>query len=292
MNKEDKWIRYQHIPNLEGSGKLRRSLLGKRLTWTIKEDGQNVTIWMRTKKYCKKKQEIVISSHNQEISASDITINVRKCPQYETVLKLLKDFPMYRIVSEFCAKGASITGIKTYVEDKLIIIDIYNTAERKYLPYTQVYQTCYHYGLPVVTLFAVTRHRTLKDLDKWAHYVLEYCDVVKEYGKDEGMVLKTFDEDGEYIMAKVKLDIPLPIKRRRIDDYPPTLPHIPICDIMGAISHVEADFGLDGTPAHDMPLIAKAVSEECRKHFYSGRGNLFMYYKKYMESKKKKENKK
>lgn len=57
MNKEDKWIRYQHIPNLEGSGKLKRSLLGKRLTWTIKEDGQNVTIWMRTKKYCKRNRK-------------------------------------------------------------------------------------------------------------------------------------------------------------------------------------------------------------------------------------------
>jgi RNA-binding protein YhbY len=56
---------------------------------------------------------------------------------------------------------------------------------------------------------------------------------------------------------------------------------------MGAISHVEADFGLDGTPAHDMPLIAKAVSEECRKHLYSSRGNLFIFYQKYMESRKK-----
>ena len=283
---EDTFIRYPHIPNLEGSGKLRRLLLGKCLTWTIKEDGQNVTIWMRTKKYCKKKQEIVISSHNKEVSAPDIETNVRKCPQYETVLKLIKDFPMYRIVSEYCAKGASITGIKTYTEDELIIIDIYNAAERKYLPYTQMYQTCYHYGLPVVVLFSVTRHRTLKDLDKWAHYVLEYCNVVKEYGKDEGMVARAYDENGEYVMAKVKLDIPLPIKRRRIDNYPPTLPHIPVCDIMGAISHVEADFGLDGTPAHDMPLIAKAVSEECRKHCYSSRGNLFVYYKKYLKRKK------
>jgi hypothetical protein len=138
----------------------------------------------------------------------------------------------------------------------------------------------------VVVLFSVTRHRTLKDLDKWAHYVLEYCNVVKEYGKDEGMVARAYDENGEYVMAKVKLDIPLPIKRRRIDNYPPTLPHIPVCDIMGAISHVEADFGLDATPAHDMPLIAKAVSEECRKHCYSSRGNLFVYYKKYLERKK------
>jgi hypothetical protein len=56
---------------------------------------------------------------------------------------------------------------------------------------------------------------------------------------------------------------------------------------MGAISHVEADFGLDGTPKHDMPLIAKAVAEECTKHFYSSRGNLFAFYQEYMERRKK-----
>lgn len=285
--KELHWIHYPHIPNLEGSGRLRRSLLGKHLTWTIKEDGQNVTIWIRTKKYCKRKQEIVISSHNQEVAATDIQSYVRKSPQYETVLKLLKDFPMYRIICEECTKGPSITGIKTYVEDILFVVDIYNTSEQKYLSYTQVYQTCYHYGLPVVTLYAVTRHRTIKDLIKFAHHVLEYCNTVKDYGKDEGMVLKTFDENGEYMMAKVKLDIPRPIVERRIYDGSPILPPIPKCDIMGAISHVEADYGLDGTPTHDMPLIAKAVSEECRKHCYSSRGNLFQFYQNYMESRKK-----
>jgi hypothetical protein len=241
---------------------------------------------MRTKKYCKRKQEVVISSHNQEIAATDIQSYVRKSPQYETILKLLKDFPMYRIVCEECTKGPSITGIKTYVEDILFVVDIYNTAEQKFLSYTQVYQTCYHYGLPVVTLYAVTRHRTIKDLIKFAHHVLEYCNTVKDYGKDEGMVLKTFDEDGEYMMAKVKLDIPRPIVER-IHEGPPILPQIPECDIMGAISHVEADYGLDGTPKHDMPLVAKAVAEECRKHCYSSRGNLFQFYQEYMESRKK-----
>lgn len=55
---------------------------------------------------------------------------------------------------------------------------------------------------------------------------------------------------------------------------------------MGAISHVEADFGLTGEPKHDMPLIAKAVKVECEKHLYSGRGNLFTFYQEYMERKK------
>ena len=67
MTTEQDWIRYDHIPILETNAKLRRMLLGKRLSWTIKEDGQNVIIWTRKKKYCKRKMEVVISSHNQEI---------------------------------------------------------------------------------------------------------------------------------------------------------------------------------------------------------------------------------
>lgn len=282
--KEESWVRYPHIPILEGNSKVRRMLLGKRLAWTIKEDGQNVTIWTRRKKYCKKKTEIVISSHNLEIASVDIQNAVKQRPQYPTILKLLEEFPSYRVICEECAKGVSITGIKTYPEDILYVIDIYNTAEHKFLPYTQVYQTCYHYGLPCVTLYATTRHRTIKDLIKFSNHVLEYCNAPKEYGKDEGMVAKTFDEDGEIIMAKVKLDIPRPIVER-VHEGKVTLPQIPENEIMGAISHVEADFGLDGTPKHDMPLIAKAVATECAKHLYSSRGNLFKYYKKYMEKK-------
>lgn len=114
-----------------------------------------------------------------------------------------------------------------------------------------------------------------------------YCGSKKVfiYGKDEGMVAKGFNKDGEYLMAKVKLDIPKPIVER-IREGPPVLPQIPESEIMGAISHVEADFGLTGEPKHDMPLVARAVSEECRKHLYSSRGNLFTFYQKYMERKK------
>jgi len=166
------------------------------------------------------------------------------------------------------------------------VVDIFDTAINNFLPYTQVYQYCYHHKIPIVQLYATTRHRTIRDLVKFSNFLLEVCNTEKDYGKNEGMVAKTFAKDGEYIQAKVKLDIPKPIVER-IREGPAVLPQIPDSEIMGAISHVEADFGLDSTPAHDMPLIAKAVSEECRKHLYSSRGNLFIFYQKYMESRKK-----
>lgn len=93
--------------------------------------------------------------------------------------------------------------------------------------------------------------------------------------------IEKFDE---YIQAKVKLDLPKPIKSAKINDGQPIYPSIPDNEIYGAISHVEADFGLTGETKHDLPLIAKAVSEECRKHLYSNpKGKLYDYWKDYMK---------
>jgi hypothetical protein len=286
--KEAPWEHYPHIAILTTNARLRRSLLGLRLQWTIKEDGELVTIWKRTKKYCKKKTEIVISSHNQEIAAPDITARViQNCAQdFEKITRLIDDNPTFRVNAEECAEGCSVTGVKKYDRDCLIVFDIFDTTINNFLSYTQVYQYCYHYHIPVVQLFATTRHRTIKDLNRFASFVLATCNAEKNYGKDEGMVVKTFNKDDEYIQAKVKLDIPRPIVER-VHEGPPQLPQIPENEIYGAISHVEADFGLDGTPAHDMPLIAKAVGEECKKHLYSSRGNLFVFYQDYMERRKK-----
>jgi len=281
--KQVPWQHYPSIGIMTRSSKLRRMLLGKQLYWTIKEDGENVTIWKRKVPHTRKQFEYVISSHNQEIAAMDIQVRVRKdcLKYYEKILALIDDNPTFRVSVEECKKGLSVTRIKTYPEPILVVFDIFDTAIMNFLPYTLVHQHCYHYRIPVVILHGITRHRTMSDLLKYKNHILEICEAIKE----EGMVVKTFSKDGEYIQAKVKLDIPEP-KEKMIREGPVKLPQIPESEIMGAISHVEADFGLDGTPKHDMPLIAKAVAEECRKHLYSSRSNLFQFYQDYMESRK------
>jgi len=275
------WEHYPHIPILTTSARLKRSLLGKRLFWTIKEDGENVTVWLRIKPHCRKSTETIISSHNQEKAAPDITSKVMATPEFPKVMEVLKDNPTYRIVVEECRKGMSVTRVKVYPRAMLYVIDIYDTKIKNFLNYTQVFQICKHYDLPVVELFAETRHKTIRDLNAYCKHILEHCEAVKE----EGMVVKTFNDDGEYVQAKVKVDIPEP-KERVVREGPPQLPQIPESEILGAISHVEADFGLTGKPKDDMPRIAKAVSEECRKHLYSSRGNLFQFYQEYMENHK------
>lgn len=200
------WGRYMHIPILTTNAKLQRMLLGLRLHWTIKEDGENVTIWLRKKKYSKKSQtrnmgiklprgfELVVSSHNQENASQDIVGRVRETEDYLKILKFIEANPTLRVVAEECTKGASVTGIRRYPRNILYVVDIFDTATNNFLSYTQVYQYCYHYGIPVVTLYATTRHRTIRDLNHFADFVLEYCNTDKDYGKDEGVVIKAFRE--------------------------------------------------------------------------------------------------
>lgn len=279
--KQVPWQHYPHIAVMTSSSKLRRMLLGKQLYWTIKEDGENMCIWKKKRQY-RMGYDVVISSHNQEIAAQDLQVRVKMSPEYATILRMIKDNPTFRVYVEECKKGLSVTRIKKYPQATLIVFDIFDTAILNFLPYTLVYQHCYHYGIPVVRLHGITRHKSMKDLLKYKNHVLKVCEAIKE----EGMVAKTFDKDGEYIMAKVKLDTPEP-KERVIHEGQVQLPQIPENEILGAISKVEADHGLDGTAKHDMPLVAKYVAEECNKHLYSSRPNLFKFYQEYMESRKK-----
>lgn len=289
--KEVKFERFEHIGILNSS-RLIRSLLGKRLTWTIKEDGENVSLWLKKHKSNSKstrvlvntatkpfkKYDIMIASRNLETASADIQNRVMGTLEYSKIVNMLSENLMFRVITEECRKGRSVTGIKTYDHDQLFVIAIYDTAQEAYLPFTLMAQTCYHYGIPTVKLYSETRHRTIKDLLKFKNHVLEYCDSVKE----EGMVCSTFDDDGKVINAKVKLDIPEPIKQSKLTDGAPIYPQIPVSEIMGSISKVDADYGLTGEAKDDMPRIAAYVGKACKEHLYSSRGNLFQYYKQYM----------
>lgn len=292
--KELKFERYAHIPILSG-GRLCKTLLGKRLVWTIKEDGENVTIWLKRHTSASKitrllvdtktnkKYDVMISSRNQELASTDIQNRVINTPEYSMIVFLLSENPTYRVVVEECRKGRSITGIKTYDRDQLFVIDIFDTVTMSYLPYTLMYQTCYHIGLQTVKLYSETRHRTITDLLKYKNHILEYCDSITDgKQKEEGMVVRAFDDDGAYLQAKVKLDIPEPVEEK-IREGKVIYPQIPVGEIMTAISKVEADFGLTGKPKDDMPRIAKQVGQDCKEHMWSSRGNLFQYYQEYLD---------
>lgn len=276
--------RYQHIPLLITMKPTPRILLGQRLYWTEKEDGSCMAIWMKDDK-------LQISSRNQEESASDLVALVKRTEEYSKVLKLLEENPQFVIYVEACRKGRSVTGIKVYDRDILFIFDIYDKSAEKFLPYICVHQHAFHHGIPIVKLYAETRHRSMKDLLKFRNHVLGYCEAVKQ----EGMVIKAykiperFQEWGEFkggmIQAKVKLDVPEPTKRK-IAKGEPIYPPIPENEIMGCIDKAWQELGTEKFMKTEiaMPLIAKYVGEACRQHLFSKpKTKLFHMYKEYTE---------
>jgi len=272
---------YVHIPNLETMRPTPRVLLGRILFWTEKKDGECVAIWDKAGK-------VQISSKNQEQANSDIVNKVQRSEDYPKVLRLLKENPQYVLYVEECVKGRSVTGAEEYDRDYLFLFDIYDRDAEKYLNYTAVHQHAYHHEISVVKLYARTRHRSMKDLLKFANHVLLYCKEVHL----EGMVIKPQKPyiksltgwDLGYVQAKVKLDVPK-VKKVKIAKGEAIYPPIPENEILGAINKAHQDLGDEGIKnvSKAMPLIAQYVGEECKKHYYSkSPKTLFFYYKEYL----------
>lgn len=94
--------------------------------------------------------------------------------------------------------------------------------------------------------------------------------------------VKTYSE---YIMAKVKLDVPEPTKRR-IQKGEPILPPISDNEILNEIDKIWQDLGTKDFKdvSKAMPLIAQRVGKECKRELYSKpKTKLFHLYKEYLE---------
>jgi hypothetical protein len=284
---DDGFHQYPHIPILASMKPTKRILLGQRLFWTEKEDGSNVHIQVKSGEPAP-----LISSRNNEQAASDIKALVYRTEEYRKILELLQENPNYIVYVEACKKGKSVTRVKTYERDQLFLFDIFDKKAEKYLPYVLVHQIAYHYQIPIVKLWAETQHKSVPSLMKMAEEALAYC---KEKNQ-EGMVIKAYkvpdDIKGYYkefncglVQAKVKLDLPKPEKMFK-EEGDPEYPPMPENEAFGAISKVDADVGLTGDAAHDMPLIAKYIGEEQKKHLYSKpERSLYSLWQDYMAEK-------
>ena len=277
---------YPHIPLLESMKPTKRVLLGKRLFWTEKKDGENCAIWMNHNDYAPTSAPFIqISSRHMVDAQEDIKQRVMKSEDYPKIVKMIEDNPTWVAYVEECRQGRSVTGIETYDRDYDFLIDLFDRTTNTFFNYTFVYQQAFHYGIPVVGLYAETRHRTIKDLLKFANHVYEQCMAVRL----EGMVVKAYGEDKfadhGILMAKVKIDVPKP-KKIKIVSGAPIYPAMPRSEVMGTINKVHQDLG-DAQFQEvkiAMPLVAKAIGEACKQHLYSSpEKKLFDYYLEYKE---------
>lgn len=284
------WVKYPHIGHLISSRP--RAFLAKNLLWTYKRDGHCMSMW---EKRTKKQKEIILSSHGLAIAQPDLKNLVESIPESINIVNLVISNPMLHPFFELCRKGRSITGAELYDRARVFVFDIFSTKDNKFLPYNSVKELCDKWKIPIVKLFSKTKHSSVKDLLKYSHYIIEQC----KFLNLEGMVIKTnphrvihprYNPDylppvKAYLQAKVKIHIPL-VNVKKIARGETIHPQIPESEVMGAIDKVWQELGTEKFKEVRlaMPLVARYVGIECKKHFFSMPPNkLFLYYQGYIE---------
>ncbi len=259
-------------------------LLGEDIYWTEKRDGSQLRVALVD-------GEVKLSTHHQEEASGLFKGYFQQTEQAEGVKELLRDtnglcpnpvadFNFGSVIfGELLSKGKSPARFETHDKYEFIIFDIWSLKDDEFLPYPAVYQYAYHYHLPVVDCWAMTRHVNMDSLMSMRDEMLLKA---KEKGR-EGVVLKNYRNQ---IFAKEKLDVPK-IERVVVEDGAPKLPPLPDSEVLGAIAKAHADLGEQFTDKRQaMPLVAKYVAEEQDKHLCSRPiQSLFSYYQKYMETK-------
>jgi len=275
-------IRYSELNPIMAMHPNPHILLGHEIFWQEKRDGSNIGA------YLNEEDNINLRSRNMDIASEDFHMIFLDTDEAENVRELLISMrdewhDECVIFGELLTKGKSPTRTELHEKNEFIIFDVWSTKISGLIPYTLVYQHCYHFGLPIVDLYGTSRHTTLESLLAFRDKILK---IAKETGR-EGTVGKTFEKNTKYKYFKEKLDLPkLEKKPRHIEDGKPLLPPLPKSEILGALDKALVDLGMSDFKEvkKAMPLFAEYVSVECRKHNCSKpEGNLFQYYRAKLE---------
>lgn len=256
------------IDQLRNSG---RELIGKELHITVKRDGENCCIYRNPNSTM-----VHISSHHQAIADDNIRSVVKATEEYPKILEILEENENYLVYVEHMRKGRGPVKIEmAKTHGFLVLVDIYDLKQERYMSYNYVYQQAHKYKIPIVDLLEIVQPQSIEELseirDKW----LSWC---KTHHR-EGVVIKQYK--GEFqIFAKEKID--LPEKKLKVRDNRPQLPAMPEEKIKSGVEQGIAEVlrkGIDPkNPKESMPIIARYVSTEAREHNYTSPKNIYKYY--------------
>jgi len=293
MTKIWRYMELEKIQHLLNEG---RELLGRYIYWTEKRDGSCLAVWLKSKskfrRFLNKIQRkkpvailhpdytLIISSRNMEMAEKSICNDFKMTDDFTRVKQYLRDNPTHIVFGEILRKGLSPTRIENHEKVEFIVFDIFDGTH--FLGYQQVHQFCFHYdNMKCVRLFGEGRFTSMESLYAFRDQMLEIC----KQEKREGVVLKAFDDDGKPLYAKEKLDTATPRGHPKIEKGRPEYPPLPLSEAMGAIDKVYADLGQDFTnKAKAMPMVAKYIKEEMKKHQCSGpEGSFYGLYCEYCQ---------
>jgi len=259
-------------------------LLGHEIFWQEKRDGSNIGVRID------KRNRIWLRSRNQSNASKDFYKYYRDTEEAMKLRQFLLDMrnewnQECVVFGELLVKGKSPTRTELHEKNEFIVFDIWSGKANGFLPYMLVHQYCYQYKLPIVELYGTSQHKTLKSMLKFRDKMLK---IAKE-SKREGVVGKTFEKNVKFKYFKEKLDLPkLEKKPRHIENGKPQLPQLPESEILGALNKVLVDLGKSKfkETKNAMPLFAKYVSLECKKHNCVNQKKLYPIYQKLLEDSK------
>ena len=239
------------------------SLLNHTIYWQEKRDGSNIGAYVLPKY----PSHLLIRSRNKMIASEDFQYIFHSLPESCNVAKLLYTHSDYIIFGELLIKGRSPTKTEYHIKNKFVIFDIW--TPQGFLPPLSMYFTCYYYHLPTVKLYGTSRHKTIESLYDTRNQMLK----IAKKNNREGVVGKT--NYGPVFTEK--LDI---VKSRHPKSQKDSLLPLPESEILGALDKVKVDIGLEQIKdvSVAMPLFAKYVAIECKKHKCRKPKNIFKYY--------------
>lgn len=286
-------IKYPHLERIYNLKPNPHILLGQEIYWTEKRDGSNIGAYLGAGD---EKDPVQLRTRNMDKASDDFYKAFNASEQADPVLELLQDATNwgkeYVIFGEMLTPGKSPTRIEIHDKNEFVVFDIWDQSmyggTGSFMNYNGVYQQCAHFGLPIVELYGICNVSTIDALYSFKDQML----LKAKEGVREGVVGKAWGEtpfnrgDGAgcsrlVTYFKEKNDLPALEKIPRSEqDGMVKLPVLPDSEICGAIEKVRADIG-DGKFREirtAMPMIAKYVGEECKKHNSIAPRNLHAYY--------------
>lgn len=266
---ESEWKKYYELEPVRRLRNEGRELIGETVTLTEKRDGENVSVWLN------EQEELMISSHNLAVASDDIVVRFRATPEHKKVIALLKteqEFHKNYILYGELLKTVGATRIEPKRKNiHWILFDIWDCDEKRYLSYTQLYQTAYHYKLPVVRAVEFFIPTSIEDLNNHITKYLKWC--IKH--RREGIVGKDYKNQ---VFFKEKIDLP---KLPKIPHQPQIqLPPMPEEKILRSLQHAYDEVGAENwkNVKIAMPIVAKQFQIEAKEHNFAPPRNMYKLY--------------
>lgn len=262
------WHKYTDLEPVRRLRNEGRELLGNRVLFTEKRDGENVALWLNEDK------DVVISSRKQECAESDICSRMKATPEYPKVVELLNDgYNNDIVVYGELLKTISPTRIEPRRKHiHWILFDVWDNDSERYMPYNWVYQLGYHYKIPTVRIVDDFIPMSEGELLGRIALALKWC----KRHRREGIVGKDYSNQTFF---KEKIDLP---KRPKIKQpqNKPTYPPMPEEKIIRALQHAYDEVGEENwkNVKIAMPVVARHISAEAEEHNYDKPRNMYSYY--------------